>query len=126
MSIATMDSYHTAAGMDSVISSAAATVGEEDESAFVQPRVHRFTLLKPGAKPKRLSTSASGNGDGAFAGSVGLGQSGAVNGGGGSGIGMWNPLEIFFSSGLLVSRCEMCAKRIGWRPFLECDDCGVR
>lgn len=38
----------------------------------------------------------------------------------------WNPLDLFFSSGLLVAKCDMCMKRLGWRPVLECDDCGLR
>ena len=68
------------------------------------PMVHRFTLLKPGAKPKRNSGAVS---------------SAEVTSG-------WNPLEIFFSSGSLVSKCDLCAKRFGWKPMLECDDCGLR
>ncbi|KAH0833992.1 kinase-like domain-containing protein [Lanmaoa asiatica] len=40
--------------------------------------------------------------------------------------GGWNPLELFFSSALLVQKCDICAKRIGWKPVLECDDCGLR
>ncbi|KIK09446.1 hypothetical protein K443DRAFT_671349 [Laccaria amethystina LaAM-08-1] len=37
-----------------------------------------------------------------------------------------NPLEIFFSSGSFVSKCDLCAKGFGWKPMLECDDCGLR
>ncbi|TEB17470.1 kinase-like protein, partial [Coprinellus micaceus] len=113
-SIATLDSYHTAAGDGSAISSAAATIGE----STMVPRVHRFTLLKPGAKPKRLSFSSSSPGNlNALGATASAGLNGATKEkeggamGSGLGMGMWNPLEIFFSSGLLVSRCEMCAKR---------------
>jgi LIM domain kinase 1 len=38
----------------------------------------------------------------------------------------WNPLDLFFSSGLLMAKCDICVKRIGWKPVLECDDCGLR
>jgi LIM domain kinase 1 len=77
--------------------------------------VHRFTLLKPGAKQKRNSSgSASPNNHGNGSESAG-----------GAGVG-WNPLEILFSSGILVGKCDLCNKRIGWKPVLECDDCGLR
>lgn len=38
----------------------------------------------------------------------------------------WNPLDFFFSSTLLGSKCDICMKRLGWKPVLECDDCGLR
>jgi LIM domain kinase 1 len=66
--------------------------------------MHRFTLLKPGAKPKRNSGVVS--------------PPEATSGS--------NPLEIFFSSGSFVSKCDLCAKGFGWKPMLECDDCGLR
>ncbi|KAJ2921056.1 hypothetical protein H1R20_g16038, partial [Candolleomyces eurysporus] len=108
-SLLSIDSYHTA--NSSAISSALATEGGSTirslphNNALFAPAslVHRFTLLKPGTKPKRLS-SGSANGESSI----------------------WNPLEIFFSSGLLVSKCDLCNKRIGWKPFLECDDCNIR
>jgi len=95
--------------------------------------MHRFTLLKPGTKPKRNSTSGNAsppndrlerdrdrdtdqvinhsNHNVALA--VGAGWN-------------LNPLDLFFSSGLLVSKCDVCNKRFGWKPVLECDDCGLR
>ncbi|KDR74107.1 hypothetical protein GALMADRAFT_227805 [Galerina marginata CBS 339.88] len=132
MSIASLDSYHTAiapssfassyshsqAHSRSAISTAYATEGGSTirslHGNYVAPLVHRFTLLKPGAKQKRSSGSVSPNHNGSPEGS---------GGGGGNG---WNPLEILFSSGLLVGKCDLCAKRIGWKPVLECDDCGLR
>jgi LIM domain kinase 1 len=77
---------------------------------YTAPLVHRFSLLKPGAK---------------------RGSSGAVsptrsNGNGNGEVTGWNPLDLFFSSGLLVAKCDICAKRLGWKPVLECDDCGLR
>ncbi|KIM37942.1 hypothetical protein M413DRAFT_421261, partial [Hebeloma cylindrosporum] len=117
MSIATLDSYHTAAS-SSVISSAYATEGGSTirslHGNYVAPLVHRFTLLKPGAKQKRNSGSASPNNH------HGNGSESA-----GAGVG-WNPLEILFSSGILAGKCDLCNKRIGWKPVLECDDCGLR
>lgn len=108
LSIASFDSYRTAASSSSYISSTYATEGGSSirslHGNYVMPMVHRFTLLKPGAKPKRNSGAVS---------------SAEVTSG-------WNPLEIFFSSGSLVSKCDLCAKRFGWKPMLECDDCGLR
>ncbi|RDB19657.1 RasGEF domain-containing serine/threonine-protein kinase X [Hypsizygus marmoreus] len=111
-SIASLDSYHTAPG-SSFISSALATEGGSTirsiHGNYSAPLVHRFTLLKPGAKPKRNSGSGSVS----------------PNRGNGEATG-WNPLELIFSSGLLVSKCDVCNKRLGWKPVLECDDCGLR
>lgn len=113
LSIATLDSYHTASA-SSVISSTYATEGGSTirslHGNYVAPLVHRFTLLKPG-KQKRNSGSVSPHGTGGYTESTGAG---------------WNPLEILFSSGLLVGKCDLCNKRIGWKPVLECDDCGLR
>ncbi|KAF8961593.1 kinase-like domain-containing protein [Flammula alnicola] len=110
ISIATLDSYHTAA-TDSVVSSTYATEGGSTirslHGNYVAPLVHRFTLLKPGAKQKRNSGSVSPHNNG-------LEHAG------------WNPLEMIFSSALLVGKCDLCNKRIGWKPVLECDDCGLR
>lgn len=89
-------------------SSAAATRGHSSIQAI--HTLHRFTLIKPGAKraPNNVASSPGGrHGEG---------------GGGG-----WNPLEIFFvNGGLLGYKCDICVKRIGWKPILECDDCGLR
>ncbi|KAG5638408.1 hypothetical protein H0H81_000185 [Sphagnurus paluster] len=110
-SIASIDSYHTASG-SSIISSALATEGGSTVRSlngnYSAPLVHRFSLLKPGAKPKRNSGSVSPSG-----------SNGEVSAG-------WNPLDLFFSSGLLGAKCDVCGKRLGWKPVLECDDCGLR
>ncbi|KAF5314336.1 hypothetical protein D9619_011909 [Psilocybe cf. subviscida] len=142
LSIATMDSYHTAVPVPgaslSAISGVSTTYGSTSSSLssayateggstirslhgnYVAPLVHRFTLLKPGARQhKRVSGSASPNG---MSNSVSTPEMAAQSSGGGG----WNPLEILFSSGLLVGKCDLCAKRIGWKPVLECDDCGLR
>jgi len=106
MSISSLDSYHTAAA--SSISSAYATEGGSTVRSlhgnFVAPLVHRFTLLKPG-KQKRNSAMSP------------LSETGNTG---------WNPLDILFSSGLLAGKCDLCGKRIAWKPALECDDCGLR
>ena len=111
MSIASIDTYHTAPRTDSsVLSSTCATEGGSTVRSvygnFVPPLVHRFTLLKPGEKQKRDGSPGPGDGGAAAA--------------------SWNPLELFFSSGLLMSKCDLCGKRLGWKPVLECDDCGLR
>jgi LIM domain kinase 1 len=96
----TIDSYRTAS---STLSSTAATEGG---SMHVSPSalVHRFSLIKPGAR-KGASTGAGGS---ALA---------AVDG--------WSPFDFFFAGGTLA-KCDVCAKRIGWKPALECDDCGLK
>ncbi|KAL1662136.1 TKL/LISK/LISK-DD1 protein kinase [Schizophyllum commune] len=136
MSIATLDSYHTAAGGSSIIpgdassmiSSALATEGGSTirslHGNFDAPLVHRFTLHKPGARPKK---SISGNvtpstPTKAAAGTPTKGGAAAQLKGGEA----WSPLDLFFSSGLLVAKCDVCQKRLGWKPVLECDDCGLR
>ncbi|TFK20451.1 TKL/LISK/LISK-DD1 protein kinase [Coprinopsis marcescibilis] len=110
VSIATLDSYRTA-NTGSVVSSTYATEGGSTIRSLHPhvnvPAVHRFTLLKPGAKPKRAAANGATT------------QSHVEPF-------VWNPLEIFFSSGLLISKCDLCLKRIGWKPFFECDDCGLR
>jgi LIM domain kinase 1 len=113
-SMMSIDSFHTAS---STISVAAATEGGsilststvEGRPSSVTPIMmpHRFTLIKPGAKR----------------GSIGNSQ----NDGSSSGTG-WGPFDFFFfSSGLgLGSKCDLCSKRLGWKPVLECDDCDFR
>ncbi|KAK0213535.1 TKL/LISK/LISK-DD1 protein kinase [Armillaria fumosa] len=110
MSIDSLDSYHTAAGL-SAISSALATEGGSTirslHGNYVAPLVHRFTLLKPGsAKPKKNSISGTISPPGEAA--------------------RWNPLDLLYSSGLFVAKCDVCTKRLGWKPVLECDDCGLK
>ncbi|KAJ7584872.1 kinase-like domain-containing protein [Mycena floridula] len=109
-SIDTLDSYHTA-HTASEISTAHATEGGSTirslHGNFANPLVHRFTLIKPGIKPKKNSIS----------GMINLQSSDS---------GGWNPLDLFFSSGLLVAKCDVCTKRLGWKPVLECDDCGLK
>ncbi|KAF8870643.1 kinase-like domain-containing protein [Gymnopilus junonius] len=124
MSIATLDTYHTAASSStSAISSAYATEGGSTirslHANYVAPLVHRFTLLKPGAKQKRTSGSASpNNGNNNHNDNHANSHSEGVN---------WNPLDIFkFSSMLSGGKCDVCGKRLGWKPMLECDDCGLR
>ncbi|EAU87632.1 TKL/LISK/LISK-DD1 protein kinase [Coprinopsis cinerea okayama7 len=126
VSIATLDSYRTANTGESVISSTYATEGGSTIRSLhapghaVLPTVHRFTLLKPGTKPKKVSLGGGPGGIGGAGGTAGVVTQSSVE------TSVWNPLEIFFSSGLLISKCDLCAKRIGWKPFLECDDCGLR
>ncbi|KAG9311062.1 kinase-like domain-containing protein [Chiua virens] len=97
-SMLSVHTYRTA--QSSVPSTTGATKGHSSIASV--PMLHRFTLIKPGAK-RSGSTSPARHIDGS-----------------------WNPLELFFSSALLVQKCDICAKRIGWKPVLECDDCGLR
>ncbi|KAI6017867.1 kinase-like domain-containing protein [Pisolithus marmoratus] len=105
-SVQTNYTYRTA--HTSTPSSAAAMRGHSSIQAT--HTLHRFTLIKSGAKraPNNVTPSAGGRHHG--------------EGGGGG----WNPLEILFVNGLLGYKCDICMKRIGWKPILECDDCGLR
>ncbi|KAG2035456.1 kinase-like domain-containing protein [Suillus americanus] len=98
-SIMSAQSYQTA--QSSIQCSTTATKGHS--SIGSPPMLHRFTLLRPGTKRTSGSVSPTRHTDGG-----------------------WNPLELIFSSGLLVQKCDICSKRIGWKPILECDDCGLR
>ncbi|KAJ3729182.1 kinase-like domain-containing protein [Lentinula guzmanii] len=116
LSIDSLDSYHTAAG-SSIISSTMATEGGSTVKSlhgnFAAPLVHRFTILKPGAKPTKKSNSGNSTPSSTAPAAEPL-------------IG-WNPFDLFFSSGSLVSKCDICSKRFGpWKPILECDDCGLK
>lgn len=97
-SILSAQTYRTA--QSSVPSTTRATKGHSSIRSATM--LHRFTLIRPGAKRSGSASPAR-----------------HLDGG-------WNPLELFFSSALLVQKCDICAKRIGWKPVLECDDCGLR
>ncbi|KAJ7620574.1 kinase-like domain-containing protein [Mycena polygramma] len=114
LSIASLDSYHTAHSVSAISTTYATEGGSTIRSLhgnYTAPLVHRFSLLKPGAKPKKSGSNGTVSPTG--------------SGGNGEGSG-WNPLDLFFSSGLLVAKCDICMKRLGWKPVLECDDCGLR
>ncbi|KAH8993173.1 kinase-like domain-containing protein [Lactarius akahatsu] len=108
-----MASYYTASEEDAS-SIAAATEGG---SSLAPALVHRFTLVKPGTIFTKRSRPASPSG-----------SSSSTPGGGGGG---WSALDFFFASGLLPgggggAKCDICAKRLGRKAALECDDCGLR
>jgi LIM domain kinase 1 len=106
-SIMTIQSYQTAPS--AILSIAAATEGGSTIRMSPSTLVHRFTLIKPGGKrPGGPSSPPSKAKDGSDR-EVG-----------------WSPFDFFFSSGLLAAKCDLCTKRIGWKPCLECDDCGLR
>ncbi|KAF7759777.1 hypothetical protein Agabi119p4_11472 [Agaricus bisporus var. burnettii] len=130
-SIDTLDTYHTATG--SAVSSALATEGgssikslHPSTSEMTQRSnsngaggMHRFTSIKPGTKPRKVSISGGGGESPSLPGDQQ--QGGSVMGGF-----VWNPLDLFFSSGLLMAKCDVCYKRLGWRPVMACDDCGMK
>ncbi|OJA09145.1 hypothetical protein AZE42_02317 [Rhizopogon vesiculosus] len=98
-SMLSVQSYQTA--QSSFQLSITATKGHSSINTL--PRIHRFTMIKPGTKRTNGSISPTRHVDGG-----------------------WHPLELIFSSGLLVQKCDICFKRIGWKQFMECDDCGLR
>ena len=97
--------------------------------------LHRFTLIKPGAKRAApgigAAVSSSSSEAAASTGSPLTANSGPSKSSP-NGVmapiptAMWSPFDFFFSTGLLVARCDLCSKRLGWKPVLECDDCGLR
>lgn len=101
-----VESYQTAHS-SIAFSAAAATEGGSTIRGMPSTLVHRFTLIKPGAKRGRAVSpppqQRSSSPDAA-----------------------WNPFDLIFSSGLLTAKCDICSKRLGWKPVLECDDCGLR
>lgn len=97
----TIKSYQTA---QSTISLAGATEGGSTIRS-INGNYHRFTLLKSGIKR---------NADGSLTRARPEGSSG------------WSPLDILFSSGLFGAKCDICHKRLGLKPILDCDDCGLK
>ena len=97
--------------------------------------IHRFTSIKPGAKPKKFrarvvvgSRTAQSGFEPSSASLKGQVERGIIASSSSSAIGalVWNPLDLFFSSGLLMAKCDVCFKRLGWRPVMACDDCGMK
>ncbi|OSX57946.1 hypothetical protein POSPLADRAFT_1076094 [Postia placenta MAD-698-R-SB12] len=110
-SLLSIESYYTATASSlAELSIAAATEGGSTIRSSNLPLVHRFSLLKPGAK----RTSANGS------------RSRSASPPSGDMLWNRNPLEFIFSSTLLAAKCDVCSKRLGWKPVLECDDCGLR
>jgi len=126
ISTLSIESFHTAS---SSISIAAATEGSASstirDAIGTSPSalIHRFTLIKPGAKrqvtygtPQRVAgASSSSPARTASPNGMTVGEPGQP----------WTPFGFFFSSAI-AAKCDLCAKRLGWKPVLECDDCGLR
>ncbi|KAL4245640.1 non-specific serine/threonine protein kinase [Abortiporus biennis] len=114
-SLISIESYHTASSSSIMNPSiAAATEGGSSiygSTSSTLPLVHRFTLIKPGAKKNTIADARGG--------SISPPRLPTADS-------IWNPLDFFFTSTLLGAKCDICAKRIGWKPVLECDDCGLR
>ncbi|KAF7354495.1 TKL/LISK/LISK-DD1 protein kinase [Mycena venus] len=110
-SIAVLDSYHASHSIPATSTTYATDGGSTIHSHgnSTAPLIHRFSLLKPGAKPKKSGANSP-----------------SISGGNGVMSAGWNPLDLFFPRGLLIAKCDICAKRLGWKPVLECDDCGLR
>ncbi|CCM02112.1 uncharacterized protein FIBRA_04189 [Fibroporia radiculosa] len=109
-SLLSIESYYTASNSSIAASIAAATEGGSTIRNSSLPLVHRFSLLKPGAKRTTAAESRSRSASPPAMDAI------------------WNrnPLEFIFSSTLLAAKCDVCGKRLGWKPVLECDDCGLR
>lgn len=112
-----IESFHTAS---SSISIAAATEGSSFDISTIRGSpstlIHRFTLIKPGVKrhghPQGPRVGSPAKGEREEPSSPGDGQ-------------LRSPFGFFFSSAI-AAKCDLCAKRLGWKPVLECDDCGLR
>ena len=114
-SMLTIESFHTARSSSILNAPSIAAATEGGSTIFPEePSVmlHRFTLIKPGASGKKAPTGVS----------QGITSSSTSHGPSEAG---WSPFDFFFSSGL-VAKCDLCHKRLGWKPVLECDDCGLR
>jgi LIM domain kinase 1 len=116
-SIATIQSYATAPSVLAP-STAAATEGGSTIRMSPSTLVHRFTLIKPGGAKRAAVASGGGGAASPPPGASAHYQQPTADG--------WSPFDFFFSSGMLAARCDLCAKRIGWKPVLQCDDCGLR
>ena len=83
-----------------------ALVHGEAEAEMPASLFHRFTLVKNGMKrPSNLTAAANA----------------AASGIAGSAFGSLLPPAIMLTNAL--QKCWVCGKRIGWKPFLDCDDC---
>ncbi|KAI0688497.1 kinase-like protein [Cytidiella melzeri] len=112
-SLISIESFHTASGSSSmtVPSIAAATEGGSTIRQRALPLVHRFSLIKP-TGVRRTGTNEQ--------------RSGTASPPRFTPESAWSPLDFLFHSTLLGAKCDVCAKRLGWKPVLECDDCGLR
>jgi len=87
-----------------------AAIAEEETGPT--PLYHRFTLVKNSTRRPAHMTA------GQQAAAAARGVSG------GPGAGSLLPPAVMLSNAL--ARCWVCGKRIGWKPFCECDDCPMR
>lgn len=117
-SVGSIDSFHTAS---SSLSIAAATDGTGAQASTINgvgaapsTLIHRFTLIKPGVKRQTYGHAVA-----RVASPVKADEPSSPSGE------LWTPFGFFFSSAL-AAKCDLCGKRLGWKPVLECDDCGLR
>jgi LIM domain kinase 1 len=140
-----IDTYHTATSRigavpitDSVAmgSIAGATEGSTmttDGLGDTHSLIHRFTLIKPGSARKGSISGPPGSPLVSPGGRAAPSNGRVVSPNGRAAspppdqAPAWSPFEFFFSSGM-GAKCDLCAKRLGWgwKPVLECDDCGMR
>ena len=115
-SMLSIESYHTASSSSIMAPSVAAATegGSTIRGSAAIPMVHRFTLIKPGSKRNSGGKDAQHETHGRSTSPTRSTEA------------IWSPLELFFSSTLLSAKCDVCAKRLGWKPVLECDDCGLK
>lgn len=109
-SMISIESYHMASSSGLSASIAGATEGGSSIRASSVGGLHRFTIIKPGVKRTSVGSGT---------------RSGNASPTRHIPDGLWNPLDIFFNSSF-GAKCDLCTKRIGWKPILECDDCGLK
>jgi LIM domain kinase 1 len=103
-------SYHTAVS-SSLLSGPSIAAATEGSTMSTQSSgaIHRFTLHKLGKKQSVTGIDS------------------LLEGSPSNGIRSWSPFEFFFGNALGTGgKCDLCGKRLGWKPSLECDDCGLR
>ncbi|KAE8209909.1 hypothetical protein CF327_g6156 [Tilletia walkeri] len=94
---------------NSTIKGNSASVPEVEEPTALY---HRFSLVKNSTRrPPHMSAAQQ-------AAAAARGVSG------GPGAGSLLPPAVMLSNAL--ARCWVCGKRVGWKPFCECDDCPMR
>ncbi|KAH9010505.1 hypothetical protein EDB83DRAFT_2530697, partial [Lactarius deliciosus] len=97
----------------SAISIASYYTASEEDASSIAAATEGGSSLAPASYTRSRPASPSGS-------------SSSTPGGGG-----WSALDFFFASGLLPgggggAKCDICAKRLGRKAALECDDCGLR
>lgn len=120
-SFLTASSRFSAGGHGQEPSLAVATVASSIYSPA--PLYHRFTLVKNGIK-RVPSLSRLRGGDASTSSASSSSRTTSPPPGTAAYPTALGPPAIMLANAL--SKCHVCARRIGWKPFLDCDDCSYK